>query len=182
MRLNFVVGFLGVIALTACAPLARPAFIEVELTGFPENPQAVKLGPIKALVQDKFKGNSDLRFELGGQTFTGQMQVIDESVTTSGRTASTSQAQSVGVSNPGVAAGAAAAQRQSASVSTTRQASSKGQANAMSEKGMTMVCEYIVNNAQHTGTGSCEVSNGAKYRFYAKPVRLVMSDGSSKPM
>lgn len=168
------------LGLAACAP--RPAFVEIELTGLPENPQAVKLGQIKTLVQDHFKGNAELKFELPGHRFTGQMQVIDESVTTTGRANTASQSQAVAVSGQTVGAGVAATQRQTATTSTTRQASSKGHANAVSDSGLTMSCEYVVNNAQKTGTGTCEVSDGSKYRFYSKPTRLVFVDGTSRPM
>ncbi len=168
--------------VSACMSLARPLYVEVELTGFPENPVAVRMGVITALVEERGKGNAELNFELAGQKFKGVMQTIDDAVTTSGRVASTSQAQGVGVSGRVVSTAATATQSKGSSTSTTRSAASRGSANALSDKGLTMTCDYTVNNAQLTGAGTCEISNGAKYKFYAKPLRVVLSDGTSRPM
>ena len=147
----------------------------------PENPAAVAMGAFKAVVSDHFRGRSDLAFDLANQKFQGQMQTIDQSVTTTGRSATTSQTGAVGANNAGiVGAVLGSSQKQTASATTTTQGSSNGVANAVSDKGTTMSCEYVVNNKQLSGTGTCTFSNGAKFRIYAKPLRLFMSDGSSR--
>ena len=87
----------------------------------------------------------------------------------------------MGANNAGiVGAVLGSSQKQTASATTTTQGSSNGVANAVSDKGTTMSCEYVVNNKQLSGTGTCTFSNGAKFRIYAKPLRLFMSDGSSR--
>ena len=167
--------------LSGCA-ISRPLYVEVELTGFPENSAAVAMGTIKALIEERGKGRADLNFELAGQKFVGQMQIIDGSVTTDGKSNVNTQSVALGVAGQNTAAIAEAKNQSMNTVSTVHQASSNGMANALSDKGMTMSCEYVVNNKQLTGTGSCEISNGAKYRFYAKPIRAVLTDGTSRPM
>lgn len=172
-----------VIGLGACAPVSRPAYMELELSGIPENQAAVSMGPMKTLVQDKMRGQIELDFELGKQRFTGVMQTIDESVTTSGVASTATRTAAVGTTGGGTVGAVAAGSRQkTASSSTTAQASSKGVANAVSDKGTTMSCDYVVNTRQFSGAGTCTFSNGAKYKVFSKPLRLVMTDGSSRPM
>lgn len=168
--------------LASCAPIARPQFVEVEFSGLPENPAAVRLGQFKSVVQDHGRGQAEVEFELGGQRFKGHMQTIDESVTTSGKSATTQRSAAVAVSGGSAAAARGVATQNSANVSTTTQGSSKGVATLVSERGVTMTCDYVVNNRQYTGTGTCETSTGAKYRVFAKPIRVVMTDGSSRAM
>jgi hypothetical protein len=171
------------LGLIACAPVARPAFVELEISGVPENPAAVAMGPIKTLVQDKGRGQNDLAFEVGRMKFQGTMQTIDESVTTSSQGSSTTRGAAVAANSAGQSAAVASrTQQQSNASSTVAQGSSRGVASAASDKGVTMSCDYVVNNKQLNGTGNCTFSNGAKYRVFSKPVRVVMTDGTSKPL
>lgn len=168
--------------LAACAVPKRPDHLEIEVNGYPENPVAAKLGPIKTTVQDRFKGRNDIKFELAGHSFTGEMQTIDESVTTTGQSTSATKSAGVGVVGSSTVAAVSGTKKQTASSSTTTSASSNGVASAFSNKGLTMKCEYVVNNKQFTATGTCDLSNGAKYRFFGKPVKMVYSDGTSRDM
>lgn len=176
LALAIMFGFVG------CAPMSRPQFVEIELTGIPENQVAVQMGPLKTLVQDRGQGRADLDFSLGQQHFTGMMQAIDDAVTTNSAGATSTKAAAVGAVGSTNTAMAARSQQQSSSTSTTSQAMISGVANAVSDKGTTMKCDYTVNRKAYTGTGICELSNGAKYRVYSKPVRIVMTDGTSRPM
>lgn len=181
-RMMCLAGF-SAIGLSACAPVSKPAYMEVEISGIPENQAAVSMGPLKTLVQDRMRGQVELDFELGKQRFTGMMQTIDESVTTSGVATTATRTAAVATTGGGnVGAVAAGSKQNTASTTTTAQASSKGVANAVSDKGTTMSCDYIINMRQFSGTGTCTFSNGAKYKVFSKPLRLVMTDGSSKPM
>lgn len=180
-RSSILVGAV-MLGLVGCAPISRPLFVEIELTGIPENPVAVQMGQLKTLVQDRGQGRADLDFSIGQQHFTGMMQAIDDAVTTNSAGTSSTKAAAVGAVGSTGTAMAARSHQQSSSTSTTSQAMINGVANAVSDKGLTMTCDYAVNRKSYTGTGTCELSNGAKYRVYSKPVRVVMTDGTSRPM
>lgn len=175
-------GFATAVMVTGCAVPRKVALVETEITGYPENPIAVKLGMFQTVGQDRLKGRIDFKFSLGGHNFTGEMQTIDDSVTTTGREATASRSASAAVVGGTTAQAASRTKSQTASTSTTAAGSSNGFANAFSDKGLTMKCEFVSNNKQLTSTGQCEMSNGAKYRFYAKPLRTVFTDGTVREM
>ena len=175
--------FVASALLSACAPIPRPLYFESEITGVPENPAAVAMGPIRTLVQDKGSGQIDLAFEIGRMKFVGMMQTIDDSVTTSSRGRSNTRAAAIGVTGSGqTAAAAARTQQNSSATSTVVHGSSTGVASAASNKGVTMTCDYVVNNKQMNGTGTCNFSNGAKYRVFSKAVRVFLSDGTIRAL
>lgn len=174
---------IGSLVIAACAPVPRPEYVELEVTGIPENPAAIAMGPIRTIVQDKGRAQIDLNFEVGKQKFNGVMQTIDETVTTNSQGISNIRGLSVGANSSGqTAAIAARTQQQSASTTTVAQGSSKGIASAASDKGLTMSCDYVINNKQMSGAGTCAFSNGAKYRVFSKAIRIIMTDGTSRQL
>ncbi len=173
---------MSAVMLSGCVAPRKVAFVDTEITRYPENPIAVKLGMFQTVGQDRLKGRIEFKFSLGSHNFTGEMQAIDDSVTTTGREATASRSASAVVVGGTTAQAASKSRSQTASTSTTAAGSLNGFANAFSDKGLTMKCEYVVNNKQLTSTGECQMSNGAKYRFYAKPLRTVFTDGSVKEM
>jgi hypothetical protein len=167
------------VLLSACATSPTFSHLEFDISGYPESAAATKLGPLKAVVKGKPNGSGTIRFTLGGETYDGQGVALDDSVTTTG--ASVSNTNAVGVTRAG-RVGAVASNNVTESRSVVQPGSQRSVLNAVSTKGTRMKCEFVTSSKTLIGTGTCDFSNGAKYRAYSKPLQAVYSDGTTKPI
>ena len=169
--------------LFGCAAPLRPKYLELELSFVPENSVAVKMGATKVVGQGGLRGDNQFEFELGREKFTANSQTIDNSVTTTARGASNTRAAAIAANNSGsVGVAQSRAQTRSASTETTAQGASNSVIRGVSNRGTTLSCDVMVNNKSYTSTGSCVLSNGAKYQIFGKPLAWIMTDGSRRPM
>lgn len=160
-----VVPLLLVAGLAGCAG-GHAGGVNIGVTLYPINAAANKYGVLRTTYTDYGNLSASVTLDTGRETFDGQAVTVDSGY--SGWGSIVAHGSAVAVSGGGYAAAYAA------SGATSRTAvmpnALRGVANGYSPSGKRLQCEYVVNNSALTTTGICQISDGALFRFYSKPI------------
>lgn len=155
-----------VVTLTGCVGGGVSSGVNVGVTLYPINAAANKYGVLRTTYRDYGNLSANIILDTGRETFEAQAMTVDSGYSGWGRIFSYGSAATFG----GGASTAAFSSSSASSHVSVRSNALRGIADGYSTSGKKIQCEYIVNNTVLTTAGICKISDGALFRFYAKPI------------